>query len=57
MEYRELLDRLIALALKRARLEGDITYSFDTNIFAMGAPTSGGGAKGTNGAKLGGAKN
>ncbi len=56
MEYSELLDRLIALALKRARLEGDITYSFDTNIFAMGAPTSGGGAKGTNGAKLGGAK-
>jgi len=48
VEYRELLDRLIALALKRAREDEDITYSFDTNILAMGAPT---GAKGAKGAK------
>lgn len=48
VEYRELLDRLISLALKRAREDEDITYSFDTNILAMGAPT---GAKGAKGAK------
>ena len=48
VEYRELLDRLIGLALKRAREDEDITYSFDTNILAMGAPT---GAKGAKGAK------
>ncbi len=48
VEYRELLDRLISLALKRAREDEDITYSFDTNILAMGAPT---GAKGSKGAK------
>lgn len=49
VEYRELLDRLISLALKRAREDDDITYSFDTNILAMGAPT--GGAKGSKGSK------
>ena len=48
VEYRELLDRLIGLALKRAREDEDITYSFDTNILAMGAPT---GAKGSKGSK------
>ncbi len=48
VEYCELLDRLISLALKRAREDEDITYSFDTNILAMGAPT---GAKGSKGAK------
>lgn len=51
VEYRELLDRLIALALKRAREDEDITYSFDTNILAMGAPTGAKGAKGSKGAK------
>lgn len=30
--YKELLDRLIALALKRAREEANITFTFDTNI-------------------------
>jgi len=48
VEYRELLDRLVSLALKRAREDEDITYSFDTNILAMGAPT---GSKGSKGAK------
>ena len=47
VEYRELLDRLISLALKRAREDEDITYSFDTNILAMGAPTGAKGAKGS----------
>ena len=51
VEYRELLDRLISLALKRAREDEDITYSFDTNILAMGAPTGAKGAKGSKGAK------
>ncbi|MBQ4067164.1 MAG: D-alanine--D-alanine ligase, partial [Clostridia bacterium] len=51
VEYRELLDRLVALALKRAREDEDITYSFDTNILAMGAPTGAKGAKGSKGAK------
>lgn len=41
--YGKLLDRLIALALKRAREEGDVTYSFDTNILSG---VSFGGAKG-----------
>ncbi len=30
--YRELLDRMIALAQKRQRLEQNITFAFDTNI-------------------------
>lgn len=51
VEYRELLDRLISLALKRAREDEDITYSFDTNILAMGAPTGAKGAKGAKGSK------
>lgn len=41
--YSELLDRLIALALKRAREEKDVVYSFDTNILSG---VSFGGAKG-----------
>lgn len=34
--YGELLEELISLARKRARRQEDITYSFDTNVFAMG---------------------
>lgn len=34
--YSELLEELISLARKRARKQEDITYSFDTNVFAMG---------------------
>lgn len=34
VSYTELLDRMIGLALKRARDEGDIVYSFDTNVLA-----------------------
>ena len=41
--YRELLDRMIQLALKRARTEEGLTFTFDTNILN----TAGfGGAKG-----------
>ena len=49
LEYPELLDRMIGLALKRAREEGEITYSFDTNVLAG---CSFGGSKGAKGSKL-----
>ena len=42
VKYKELLDRMIELALKRDRQQKSITYSFDSNILA--------------GAKLGGSK-
>ena len=32
--YHELLDRMIELALKRARIEDALTFTFDTNILA-----------------------
>ena len=48
LEYTDLLDKLISLAFKRQREASEITFSFDTNILAMGAPT---GAKGSKGAK------
>ena len=32
--YSELLDRMIELALKRARIEDSLTFTFDTNILA-----------------------
>ncbi len=32
--YKELLDRMIQLALKRARIEESLTFTFDTNILA-----------------------
>ena len=32
--YRELLDRMIGLALKRARAEEALTFTFDTNILS-----------------------
>lgn len=47
--YKELLDRMIELALKRRREEDSITFSFDTNI--LNVDRSFGGAKG---GKLGG---
>ena len=49
LEYPKLLDRMIGLALKRAREEGEITYSFDTNVLAG---CSFGGSKGAKGSKL-----
>lgn len=42
--YTELLDRMIELALKRARTEENITYAFDTNILNS---ASLGGSKGS----------
>ncbi|MBR6554498.1 MAG: D-alanine--D-alanine ligase [Clostridia bacterium] len=45
--YPVLLDRLLSLATKRARKQSNLTYSFDTNVFAMGGGF--GGAKGAKG--------
>lgn len=42
--YKELLDRMIQLALKRARMEKSLTFAFDTNILNS---ASFGGAKGS----------
>ncbi len=42
--YKELLDRMIELALKRQRVEGGLTFAFDTNILDT---ASFGGSKGS----------
>ncbi len=42
--YRELLDRMIQLSLKRVRTEGNLTFTFDTNILNT---ASFGGSKGS----------
>lgn len=48
VSYKELLDKIINIALKRNRNESEITYSFDSNILSMGAAR---GTKGSKGAK------
>ncbi len=53
VSYRELLDRMIDLALKRKRQEDSISFSFDTNLLSN---FSAGKAGGKNGGKLGGGK-
>lgn len=47
--YKELLNRVIELGLKRAREEGNITYAFDTNILNQSTL---GGVKGSKGGKI-----
>lgn len=47
--YTELLDRMIALSLKRRREEQNITYTFDSNV--LEGVKLGGGAKGAKGTK------
>ena len=49
IKYKELLDKLIKLALKRQRRENDIVYSFDSNVLAQAGSF---GAKGCKGSKL-----
>ena len=49
IKYKELLDKLIKLALKRQRQENDIVYSFDSNVLAQAGSF---GAKGCKGSKL-----
>lgn len=44
LPYSELLDKMIQLALKRVRIEDNLTFTFDTNILNS---ASFGGAKGT----------
>ncbi len=48
VSYTQLLDKLVSIALKRNRNEAEITYSFDSNILAMGSAR---GTKGTKGSK------
>jgi D-alanine-D-alanine ligase len=45
LKYSDLLDKLIALALKRHRLEKEIVYSFDTNILSSGGLSGGKGRR------------
>lgn len=47
--YKELLNKMIDLGLKRAREEGNITYAFDTNILNQSTL---GGVKGSKGGKF-----
>ena len=49
ISYPQLLDRMIDLALKRTREEGEIVYSFDTNVLQS---CSFGGSKGAKGSKM-----
>lgn len=50
VKFNELMDRLVRLALKRKREQGQKTVSYDANIFALGSGTKGG-LKGAKGAK------
>lgn len=50
VKYTELLDRMISYALKREREEGNITYSFDSNV--LQGVSLGGGTKGAKGTKM-----
>ena len=50
VKYTELLDRMISYALKREREEGNITYSFDSNV--LQGVNLGGGTKGAKGSKM-----
>ena len=45
VKYKELLDRLIQLALKRDRESQKISYAFDTNILSMGGSFGSKGSK------------
>lgn len=53
VNYKDLLDKMIDLALKRNREEGEMTFSFDSNILAGYTKDSFKGFGGTKGAKLG----
>ena len=50
ISFMELMDKLVALALKRKRDTERKTFSYDTNIFAMGGGVKGG-VKGIKGSK------
>ncbi|MDD6667875.1 MAG: D-alanine--D-alanine ligase [Lachnospiraceae bacterium] len=46
LKYKDMLTKLIELALKRARRDSELTFTFDTNILAGGALAGSKGAKG-----------
>lgn len=50
VKYTKLLDRMIALSLKREREKENITFSFDSNV--LQGVKLGGGAKGAKGSKM-----
>ncbi len=50
VKYTELLDKMIALSLKREREQENITFSFDSNV--LQGVKLGGGAKGAKGSKM-----
>ena len=52
VKYKELLDRMIKLALKRERERSSITYAFDTNVLSGVKLGGTKGAKGSGGAKI-----
>lgn len=53
ISFQELMDRLVALALKRKRESERKTFSYSQNIFALGGGVKGAkGAKGTKGTKF-----
>ena len=49
ISFEQLMDRLVQLALKRKRLQDRKTFTYDSNIFALGGGVKG--AKGAKGAK------
>ena len=50
VKYTNLLDRMIQIALKRNRQQGEISYAFDTNV--LEGISFGGGTKGAKGSKM-----
>ncbi len=50
ISFTQLMDRLVALALKRKRATDRKTFTYDRNIFALGGGTKG--AKGAKGSKM-----
>ncbi len=53
ISFTELMDRLVALALKRKRETDRKTFTYDANIFAMGGGVKGGTKGGLKGGKFG----
>ena len=51
ISFTSLMDKLVALALKRKRESDRKTFTYDSNIFAMGGGVNGG-LKGAKGSKL-----
>lgn len=52
ISFSQLMDKLVALALKRKRESDRKTFTYDANIFAMGGGMKSGGVKGLKGSKM-----